>query len=50
MPPGNCKPHRRFTNVGYFNINETALRQPQLPETVVDPVTAVVYKRPAKWT
>jgi uncharacterized LabA/DUF88 family protein len=49
MPPGNLRPHKRFRDVGYFNINETALRRSQLPERVTDPADGVVYERPAKW-
>lgn len=48
MPPGNLQPHKRFTDVGYFNINETALRRSQLPETVTDR-TGVARSRSAKW-
>jgi hypothetical protein len=29
MPPGNLGPHKRFNDVGYFSINETALRNSQ---------------------
>jgi len=49
MPPGNLKPHKRFVDVGYFNINETALRHSQLPETVLDPAAGRTRTRPAKW-
>lgn len=50
LPPGNLRPHRRFANVGHFNINETALRQSQLPEEVSDVRHGRVRRRPAKWT
>jgi uncharacterized LabA/DUF88 family protein len=50
MPPGNLQPHRAFTNVGSFSINETALRRSQLPECVADAGSGSVYQRPAKWT
>lgn len=50
MPPGNLRPHKRFNNVGHFNINETALRRSQLPEHVTDPATGRVLSRPKKWT
>jgi len=36
MPPGNLQPHKRFTGVGHFSINETALRRSQLPVSVTD--------------
>ena len=49
MPPGNAKPNKRFRNVGYFSINETALRRAQLPQEVKDPVDGTVYQRPEKW-
>jgi hypothetical protein len=49
MPPGNLKPHKRFINVGHFNINETALRKSQLPFNVPDPAAGRVRSRPAKW-
>jgi uncharacterized LabA/DUF88 family protein len=50
MPPGNPKPHKRFVDVGYFSINETALRRSQLPEKVYDPVLRTERRRPDKWT
>jgi uncharacterized LabA/DUF88 family protein len=50
MPPGNLRPHKRFSNVGHFNINETALRHAQLPQSVTDPTTGRVRSRPAKWS
>ncbi len=50
MPPGNLKPHKRFVNVGYFNINETALRHAQLPTSIRDPDAGRTRTRPAKWT
>ncbi|MCW2539384.1 MAG: hypothetical protein JWN95_1109 [Frankiales bacterium] len=49
MPPGNLKPHKRFSNVGSFNINETALRHAQLPQAVTEPMTGRVRVRPSKW-
>jgi hypothetical protein len=51
MPPGNLHPHKRFANVGYFNINETALRHSQLPDDVPNPTDPAgrVRSRPAKW-
>lgn len=49
MPPGNLHPHKRFKDVGHFNINETALRHAQLPETVTD-ATGKDHCRPAKWS
>ena len=49
MPPGNLRPHKRFSDVGYFNINETALRHAQLPQSVTESVTGRVRNRPAKW-
>jgi uncharacterized LabA/DUF88 family protein len=48
MPPGNLRPHKRFDDVGHFNINETALRHAQLPESVTEP-SGKVRTRPAKW-
>ncbi|MER5640141.1 NYN domain-containing protein [Kitasatospora sp. NPDC002227] len=49
LPPGNTSPSRSFDGVGYFHINETALRASQLPDAVVDQATGTVYERPAKW-
>jgi uncharacterized LabA/DUF88 family protein len=49
MPPGNAKPHKRFTDVGYFSINETALRRSQLPEVIYDSNGRGERRRPAKW-
>jgi uncharacterized LabA/DUF88 family protein len=49
MPPGNPKPHKRFTDVGSFNINETALRRSQLPEAVWDSRARAERRRPKKW-
>lgn len=49
MPPGNLRPHKRFANVGHFNINETTLRHSQLPISVPDPSTGRTRTRPAKW-
>ncbi|WP_112249092.1 NYN domain-containing protein [Kribbella monticola] len=49
MPPGNPKPHKRFTDVGYFSINETALRRSQLPEAIYDPKLRAERRRPEKW-
>ena len=49
MPPGNPRPHKRFADVGYFSINETALRRSQLPEKVYDPVLRAERRRPDKW-
>lgn len=49
MPPGNLRPHKRFSNVGHFNINETALRHAQLPPAVNDPGTGRQRSRPTKW-
>ena len=49
MPPGNPRPHKRFNDVGYFSINETALRRSQLPEKVYDPVLRAERRRPEKW-
>ncbi|MEV6410478.1 NYN domain-containing protein [Kribbella sp. NPDC051718] len=49
MPPGNPKPHKRFTDLGYFSINETALRRSQLPESILDPRTRTERRRPMKW-
>lgn len=52
LPPGNTGSARRWTNIGnvspYF-INETALRNSQLPSTVTA-TTGRTYTRPAKWT
>lgn len=48
MPPGNLQPHKRFTGVGHFSINETALRRSQLPVSVTDG-SGTEYRRPAKW-
>ncbi len=44
-------PHKRFANVGHFNINEVALRHSQLPDDVPDPTDPAgrVHRRPAKW-
>jgi hypothetical protein len=49
MPPGNLSPHKRFSNVGHFNINETALRHAQLPKNVTEPKTGRVRARSTKW-
>ena len=49
MPPGNLQPHKRFIDVGYFSINESALRRSQLPDVVRDPSRRKDYVRPAKW-
>jgi len=49
MPPGNPKPHKRFADLGFFSINETALRRSQLPESVYDPAIKAVRRRPEKW-
>ncbi|WP_433162537.1 NYN domain-containing protein [Kribbella sp. CA-247076] len=49
MPPGNAKPHKRFTDLGSFSINETALRRSQLPEVVRDGKTRAERRRPEKW-
>jgi uncharacterized LabA/DUF88 family protein len=50
MPPGSLQPHKRFADIGYFSINETALRQSQLPESIYDPVSMKKRTRPTKWT
>ncbi|WP_412542099.1 NYN domain-containing protein [Longispora sp. K20-0274] len=53
MPPGNSRPSRRLTQIGglgYFSINEPALRRSQLPQTVTDQSTGNTYVRPAKWS
>lgn len=49
MPPGNAKPHKRFSDVGHFSINETALRQSQLPAVVLNSSTGEEWHRPKKW-
>jgi uncharacterized LabA/DUF88 family protein len=49
LPPGNPKPHKRFTDLGFFSINETALRRSQLPEAIHDPKTGMERRRPLKW-
>jgi uncharacterized LabA/DUF88 family protein len=49
MPPGNLQPHKRFDDVGFFSINETALRQSQLPEQIYDSVNRRSRRRPEKW-
>jgi hypothetical protein len=49
LPPGNPKPHKRFMDLGYFSINETALRRSQLPEVIRDPRTRAERRRPLKW-
>jgi uncharacterized LabA/DUF88 family protein len=49
MPPGNLQPHKRFADIGFFSINETALRQSQLPERIYDPLNSKVRWRPEKW-
>ncbi|MER7175689.1 NYN domain-containing protein [Streptomyces mesophilus] len=49
LPPGHMRPSRHFSTVGYFNINESALRACQLPALVKDAVSGAVYARPAKW-
>lgn len=49
LPPGNPKPHKRFMDLGYFSINETALRRSQLPEVVREPRSRVERRRPLKW-
>ncbi len=49
LPPGNPKPHKRFTDLGYFSINETALRRSQLPEVIYDPTSRSERRRPPKW-
>jgi hypothetical protein len=50
MPPGNLQPHKRFADIGYFSINETALRQSQLPERIYDPAKKKNRMRPPKWS
>lgn len=49
LPPGNMSPSANFNGVGYFNINETALRACQLPQVVADASRGVFHQRPAKW-
>ncbi|MEU4396103.1 NYN domain-containing protein [Kribbella sp. NPDC023855] len=49
LPSGSLQPHKRFVDVGFFTINETALRQSQLPEQVYDPVGRKLRRRPEKW-
>ncbi len=49
LPSGSLQPHKRFVDVGFFTINETALRQSQLPEQVYDPVGRTFRRRPEKW-
>jgi uncharacterized LabA/DUF88 family protein len=49
MPSGSLQPHKRFVDVGYFSINETALRRSQLPERIYDPVHKKSRVRPKKW-
>ncbi|TCM46039.1 NYN domain-containing protein [Kribbella sp. VKM Ac-2568] len=49
MPSGSLQPHKRFSDVGFFSINETALRQSQLPERIYDPLNSKVRERPDKW-
>ena len=49
MPSGNLQPHKRFADVGFFSINETALRHSQLPEQVYDPINKKHRRRPEKW-
>jgi uncharacterized LabA/DUF88 family protein len=49
MPSGSLQPHKRFVDVGWFNINETALRRSQLPERVYDSLGRKLRMRPAKW-
>ncbi|MFC9127268.1 NYN domain-containing protein [Streptomyces sp. NPDC057099] len=49
LPPGNMSPSANFAGVGYFNINETALRACQLPPVVPDVTQGALYQRPAKW-
>lgn len=50
MPAGNMQPHKRFVDVGHFNINETALRHSQLPEEVAGPLGKTSWRRPEKWS
>ncbi|MEU9252399.1 NYN domain-containing protein [Streptomyces sp. NPDC048270] len=49
LPPGYAKPSPHFHSVGAFTINEAALRNSQLPETVTEAATGAVYSRPAAW-
>ncbi len=49
MPPGNLQPHKRFSNVGHFNINESALRHSQLPDDVTQSSNGRIYSLPMKW-
>jgi hypothetical protein len=49
MPPGNLQPHKRFSEIGFFSINETALRQSQLPAQIYDPANKKSRRRPEKW-
>jgi len=52
MPPGNTGVSRHLTsigNLGYFFINEAALRSSQLPTLVADQLTGRSYSRPPKW-
>lgn len=53
MPPGNTGASRHLLgagNVSWFHINESALRNAQLPNIVADVVSARTYARPAKWS
>jgi hypothetical protein len=49
MPSGTLQPHKRFVDIGFFTINETALRRSQLPECIYDPVHKKNRRRPEKW-
>ncbi|WP_067508758.1 hypothetical protein [Actinoplanes sp. TFC3] len=53
MPPGNTKPSEHLTavgNIGYFRINEAALRGAHLPEAVARPGGGRPLRRPPKWS
>lgn len=53
MPPGHSTPGRHLSAIPgskHFYINGPALRQSQLPRTIVDPRSGQTYRRPTKWS
>jgi uncharacterized LabA/DUF88 family protein len=53
LPPGNTGASSRLTafpNVSSFFINESTLRNAQLPAAVTDAATGQTYTRPPKWS
>ncbi|MDH6465112.1 uncharacterized LabA/DUF88 family protein [Micromonospora sp. A200] len=52
MPPGSGGAARHRASVGdlgFFSINEPALRNAQMPALVADRGTGLSYRRPVKW-